>query len=1234
MADQIPSLQDLAKTISSDIIGKLKLPSGDAITKSLLKELQNLSASNKLLGKIVETADKKETSTKKEASPLSSPDKAASYKLPDVLSSSIKSLFDKFTGPLPSQDKEKVVPLTPKENKLPDIVGSLKSVFSDFSKKLESNKQTPEPTVVSKPIEENKLPDIIGSLKSVLSDFSKKIESNKQTPAAQPANEPKSQLEQIEKPKDVRIIEFGQEAVKKLGLAEILGAPLEKLNKTFSVIKGSFEGIAKGFKDGEKGEGLLGGLLPKGALAVMGGATLILGGLAAITAAFNTNTGEKGALEAVGKGGIKGGLAAVAKGFFKGGALKTILKRIPILGSIMSYGFALQRFSNGDVFGGVTDLVSGTVGLLDLVAPGIGTVLSTGVDVFQAVMDAKGGGSSKEASSKKTDILTGWVKELSKKLEGKIEGVPILGSLFLAGKAFASGDVMEGLHYFTKMFPVMGWVGKLLDSRAAAITAEAAAETTEDILTPLGKKVLDKIKKVITPITNIFESVSSSIINGAKKILSPLVNLSKDLAQFLVARAKDLVSPITNLAEKLGERILGISSSIINTFKSFIGGSWTALKDIAKEAGEKLLAKGKDLAAPVTKIAAEIIEKLLSVPKNIISFFSKSFRGLLPVADIAREAGEMLLSKGKAFLSPLTNIAKSIGDRVFSIPGKIIDMFKGSIGSMFGSTATSAVTNIAGEGVERAAGLVPKLLKGASKLLSKLPLIGSLISIGAAAKRFFKEGDSVGAGIELLSGLVNFFLPGPLGLPITLALDSLNAVLDSKTEGMTGAQKTEAKTGLIGNWISSIGKYLKEKIMKLPFIGPMITGFEALNTDPIGVLRAFQSAHPICGMIADFFEEDLPKTDTPRTMGNIVGTYMNKMGDWLKEKIMKIPYVGPLIESFQAIYNNPIDFLKGIGTFVPFIGSVADFFESNLKDPEKSSVVDITADWLGTMKDWLKEKLMNLPYIGKLIEGFQMMSKDPMKGLELLSSINSMFGSIAKFFATPTTDMEEKSSFEFKDPFKAMNEMILSKAKEWWKNTNKWMRAIAQEILPDSVVASLNEGIKAETQDLKAASTTAASASIPAVAPQPTKGRGGAIKPMKDGMLDPEGGLLISSPKIGGLWQLDKKDGVIAAPMADNKLPATSSNSFGKAELILERIAGNTASSNQNISNLINGFNNLAKALERTLGESAKIPVVVNTTNNQQSPIRPSSSQLANAGNSSISDFRSATIEGSRFRPA
>ena len=1198
MADQIPSLQELAKTISADIISKLKLTSSDSITSSLVKELQNLSATNKVLAKVVESEDKKRTPSKQPEISLNKPvDNKSSQKLPDILSS-VKSVFDKFTVPKPEPKELKEVKPAETPQRLPGVLNDFKSIFSNFSKELQT------------------------TLKEQI---------------ANPTNEPKSELEKIEKPKEVIIAGFSENSINALKLPEII-KPIETLAKSITNFEKVAGEIGKGFQDGKKGEGLLGSLLPKGALAVIGGAVGILGGLAAITAAFNTNTGEKGALEAVGKGGIKGGLAAVAKGFFKGGALKTILKRIPIIGTIMSYGFALQRFSNGDMFGGITDLISGTVGLLDLVAPGIGTVLSTGVDVFQAVMDAKAGGSSKEASSKKADILGNWIKEIAAKLEGKIEGVPIIGSLFLAGKAFAKGDTMEGLHYFTKLFPIMGWVGKLLESRAASIAAEAAVAETGDVLTPLGKKIIDKIKKVITPIANIFESVSGAILNGAKKILSPLVNIAKDLGQFLVARAKDLVSPITTLAEKLGEKIIGMSKSLIGMFKSFIGNSWTALTDIAKSVGGQILEKGKSLASPVIKIAENIVEKLLSVPKNIISFFSKSFNGLLPVADVAREAGEMLLSKGKTLIAPITDIAKSIGNKIFSIPGKIIEMFKGSIGSMFGTSATSAVTSIAGEGVERAAGLVPKLLKGASKLLSKLPLIGSLISIGSAAKRFFGEGDSVGAGIELLSGLVNLFLPGPLGLPITLGLDALNAVLDSKTEGMTGAQKTEAKTGILKGWVDDIGKWMGEKIMKLPFVGPMIEGFNALKTNPIGMLRALESAHPICGLIADFFEEDLPKTDAPRTLGNIVGTYMDKMGDWLKEKIMKIPYVGPLIQAFQDLYKNPINFLRGIGTFVPFINSIADFFEENLKDPEKSSVGDIAGDWLGTMKDWLKEKLLKLPYIGKLIEGFQVISKDPMKGLELLSYINPMFGLIAKFFAAPTTDIGEKSGLEFKDPFKAMNEMILSKAKDWWKNTSKWTRAIAQEILPNSVVASLNEGLNAQMDSLK--QEASATNSTTAATPPPTtrSARGGTIKSSiptaQDGMFDPNGGLLISSPKVGDLWQLDKKDGIIAGPMAQNKLQPTSNNSFAKAEAILERVASNTAASNQNISNLITGFNNLARALERTLGETAKIPLVINTSSGNEGPMKPTSSQYANAGNSMISDFRSNIVEASRFRPA
>ena len=92
--------------------------------------------------------------------------------------------------------------------------------------------------------------------------------------------------------------------------------------------------------------------------------------------------------------------------------------------------------------------------------------------------------------------------------------------------------------------------------------------------------------------------------------------------------------------------------------------------------------------------------------------------------------------------------------------------------------------------------------------------------------------------------------------------------------------------------------------------------------------------------------------------------------------------------------------------------------------------------------------------------------------------------------------------------------------------------------------------------------------------------------------------------------------------------PEQKKVSFDKAETILERIANNTGSSDQNIRNLINGFNGLAKALEQTTGQ--KMPTIV--PNNQQKP--PSISDIANVGNSIISNFRTSTVEGARFQPA
>ena len=85
---------------------------------------------------------------------------------------------------------------------------------------------------------------------------------------------------------------------------------------------------------------------------------------------------------------IKAGSAVAAKQGSKMG-FKQIAKRIPILGSIVGAGFALNRFLSGDTTGGLMELGSAGLGLLDLLVPGLGTGLSIASDAAIAVRDVK-----------------------------------------------------------------------------------------------------------------------------------------------------------------------------------------------------------------------------------------------------------------------------------------------------------------------------------------------------------------------------------------------------------------------------------------------------------------------------------------------------------------------------------------------------------------------------------------------------------------------------------------------------------------------------------------------------------------------------------------------------------------------------------------------------------------------------------------------------------------------------
>jgi hypothetical protein len=179
---------------------------------------------------------------------------------------------------------------------------------------------------------------------------------------------------------------------------------------------------------------------------------IAIGGLLSTLAAFGTNGKFKGALEVIGKIGLKGGTSILKNatsvlfklfGAFDGGIIKSLVKtglksealkpilkvlgsivkrlakRIPIIGSIIGIGFAIQRFKNGDTVGGTIEVLSALAGLLDLAVPGLGFTLSLGLDLLNAYLDYKAGGSNATASAKKMDIL----KDIGKKLGDAAKGI-------------------------------------------------------------------------------------------------------------------------------------------------------------------------------------------------------------------------------------------------------------------------------------------------------------------------------------------------------------------------------------------------------------------------------------------------------------------------------------------------------------------------------------------------------------------------------------------------------------------------------------------------------------------------------------------------------------------------------------------------------------------------------------------------------------------------------------------
>lgn len=169
----------------------------------------------------------------------------------------------------------------------------------------------------------------------------------------------------------------------------------------------------------------------------------------------------KGGAEAAAKSGIfKNFLPKLAGGLFKGVGT-VVLKGIPVIGALLSFYFAYDRYQKSDYVGAVIDVVGGLANILSFtpLAP-LALPLSLGAAALNAFLDYKSAGAPDTNTSK-----LGFLSDMALGLYNMLKKIPLIGGIITSTegmwKFFSNiitgnwAGAKEGLELMTE-FPLFG----------------------------------------------------------------------------------------------------------------------------------------------------------------------------------------------------------------------------------------------------------------------------------------------------------------------------------------------------------------------------------------------------------------------------------------------------------------------------------------------------------------------------------------------------------------------------------------------------------------------------------------------------------------------------------------------------------------------------------------------------------------------------------------------------------
>jgi hypothetical protein len=302
------------------------------------------------------------------------------------------------------------------------------------------------------------------------------------------------------------------------------------------------------------------------------------------------------------------GLGKSTIGKMLGGIGKVLLKvirRIPLVGSIISIAFAVSRFMKGDVVGGVIDTLSALSGLLYLVPGGqpFGFAISLGLDVLNAWLDVKAE-EGKEKGVTKMDILKDMFSKIGAWLKPKVKYIPILRSLFDLGdayNAFKSGNILEGFKYLG--VGIMSFVGinSLIDG-VGFLT---------DMFSGKGKEEQPNQTKSISWVSKIRDWVKGKLQSLPLLLRKPL----------------EWMGFVEGDGEVIGDYIMNTAADYGDKINEFVGGIWDSLMKIGENVVDGVIAISENIIEAfktnlpkITEIISNVLSSVGNYIKNLFNF--------------------------------------------------------------------------------------------------------------------------------------------------------------------------------------------------------------------------------------------------------------------------------------------------------------------------------------------------------------------------------------------------------------------------------------------------------------------------------------------------------------------------------------------------------------------------------------------------------------------------------------